>query len=203
MGGWVPQLMGTLQSPDPSALGQGHGAGCVFSIALHEAQLVGQQAVPGQWERPQCQSCWTSNCHRTFGSRAGAALMTNTNSLPPGSHSWQGQAEPSDLQDVPVAQTASLGVSACFSSGQRQAGWPALGWLHCLPGRELAGGLQSMLPLSQRVGGMGASTVPWEARGGWVQLLRTCSSGPLHPFAGDDFGADGLGSSAICSWYSY
>lgn len=42
-----------------------------------------------------------------------------------------------------------------------------------------------------------------EAPGGWVRLLRTCSSGPLHPFAGDDFGADGLGSLTICSWHSY
>lgn len=36
-----------------------------------------------------------------------------------------------------------------------------------------------------------------------MRLLRTCSSGPLHPFAGDDFGADGLGSLTICSWHSY
>lgn len=60
-----------------------------------------------------------------------------------------------------------------------------------------------MLLPSQRVGGMGASPVPREAPGGWVQLLRTCSSGPVHPSAGDDFGADGFGSSAICSWHSY
>lgn len=36
-----------------------------------------------------------------------------------------------------------------------------------------------------------------------MQLLRTCSSGPFHPFAGDDFGSDGLGSFTICSWHSY
>lgn len=36
-----------------------------------------------------------------------------------------------------------------------------------------------------------------------MQLFKTCSSGPLRPFAGDDFGAGGLGSLAICSWHSY
>lgn len=36
-----------------------------------------------------------------------------------------------------------------------------------------------------------------------MQLLRTCSFGRVHPFTGDGFGADGLGSLAICSWHSY
>lgn len=85
----------------------------------------------------------------------------------------------------------------------RTASPGAPGWQHCLPGGELAGELQSMLLLSQRVGGMGAPAVPWEASGGCVQLFRTWSSGPLHPFAGDNFGADGLGSLAIYSWHSY
>lgn len=44
----------------------------------------------------------------------------------------------------------------------------------------------------------------WQAlgQGCWVQLLSTCSHGPLGPSPGDALGADGPGSLAIRSQHS-
>lgn len=50
-----------------------------------------------------------------------------------------------------VPPAASLGSVPSPVQG-REAGWPALGWQHCLPDEELVGGLQSVFLPCQRVG---------------------------------------------------
>ena len=119
------------------------------------------------------------NLPQRFWLKSRSAPVAEISSLlsPQASHSWQGQAEPA-VPETPHPSGSLTGVSAQPSSGQRWAGWLALGWQHCLPGGELAGGLQSMLLLCQSVGGMGAPTVPWGAPGGSGPEAGCSCSGP-------------------------
>lgn len=131
LGGWVPQVTGTLLSPEPSALGQGHVS---FPLPCTRHSWLASRLAQDSGKDPSAGAAGPQTVTELFGSRAGAALMTNTNSLPPGSHSWQGQAEPSDSQDLSVSQTASLRVSAWLVHGRdRQDSQPRSPRLAALP----------------------------------------------------------------------
>jgi len=136
--------------------------------------------------------------------------MAEINSLisPQATHSCQGQAEPA-VPDIPRPSGSLTGVSVWPGSGQSRAGWLALGWQHCLPGGELAGGLQSTLLPCQRVGRMGAPAVPWGAPVGSGPGAGCRGSAPAaaEPFPPlhvmfleqTGLGANGSDSSAVCS----
>lgn len=203
-GGWAPQAVGVLQSPDPSTPEQGRGA--VYSPPPCPKHGWSPGVLPQEGGNgPGARAARPQPAAEVSAQEQGQ-LQWQINSLlhPQGSNSWRGQVE-STAPEIPRSLT---GVGARPSAGQRRAGQLALGWQRCLPGGELAGGLQSMLLLCQRVGGMGAPAVPWGALGRlwarvWAELLRAGSRGPLLPSPGDALGADRSGSAALHSRHGY
>lgn len=70
---------GRPMEPRPIGTRAGTWGSCpghIFSISLHEVWLVTLQTAPGQWERPQRLSCWTSTCPEVL-AQAGAAPMAD------------------------------------------------------------------------------------------------------------------------------
>lgn len=98
---------------------------------------------------------------------------------------------------LPVPPAASLGSVPSPARGRDRQ-----------DGRRAGGGIAEHVAAVPEGWWGGCSRRPVGSRrrlwaGGWVQLLGTCSHGPLPTSPGDALGADGSGSSAIGFWHSY